>query len=395
MSTNTEQEQPKVESPPSVSTETENSPPPASSTTDDNSTAAASTTNEAPAVEERRSSSSWYNNLGIPSNLTNQLTNLSSSLIQVTSKVSAAANTLVQKTLPQRPTTPNENEQTEGANKNEEEQTSEENTGAAGTNKDLTSILNDLSSTVMKSAQQLKHAVEEKSIIGNFSKEHEKFLTERRTQQRREEAAVPPWVGYIEEEEMKKQILALSKEKRNFLRSAPPGANYHFDMTAIYPVALATLDVDENLKQMRFDLVPKQINEETFWRNYFYRVSLIKQSTQLSALAHENANTQSTDGSSKERKPSLTESQDKNQDANQEFVSEDYDTSAVSMDDIRREIEQLTVTKTNPNKTYPNKAGSPDLDESEWDKALADELENVSAEELEAQINQMLAGDTK
>jgi hypothetical protein len=81
------------------------------------------------------------------------------------------------------------------------------------------------------------------------------------------------------------------------------------------------------------------------------------------------------------------------------------------MDDIRREIEQLTVTKTNPNKTYPNKAGSPgktnsfisiykyssykDLDESEWDKALADELENVSAEELEAQINQMLAGDTK
>jgi hypothetical protein len=31
-----------------------------------------------------------------------------------------------------------------------------------------------------------------------------------------------------------------------------------------------------------------RINEETFWRNYFYRVSLIKQSTQLSALAHEN-----------------------------------------------------------------------------------------------------------
>ena len=28
-------------------------------------------------------------------------------------------------------------------------------------------------------------------------------------------------------------------------------------------------------------------------------------------------------------------------------------------------------------------------------KAIADELDNVSAEELEAQINQMLAGDTK
>lgn len=72
-------------------------------------------------------------------------------------------------------------------------------------------IFNDLSSTVIKGAQQLKHAVEEKSLLGNFTKEHEKFVTEKRTQQRREEAAVPPWVGYVEEEDMKRQILALSK----------------------------------------------------------------------------------------------------------------------------------------------------------------------------------------
>jgi hypothetical protein len=169
-------------------------------------------------------------------------------------------------------------------------------------------------------------------------------------------------------------------------------------MAAVYPVALATLDVDENLKQMRFDLVPKQIHEETFWRNYFYRVSLIKQSTQLSALTHENANTQSTDethASSKDRNRTSSDSHDKTNDMNQEFVSEDYDTSAVNMDDIRREIEQLTVTKKNPNTNNAKKAGSPDVDESEWDKALTDELDNVSAEELEAQINQMLAGDNK
>ena len=106
----------------------------------------------------------------------------------------------------------------------------------------------------------------------------------------------------------------------------------------------------------------------------------------------------------------MSESQDKTQDGNQEFVSEDFDTSAVSMDDIRREIEQLTVTKKGSNKPHSTKAGSPgrsnfvflkeififeDVDESEWDKALADELDNVSAEELEAQINQMLESDTK
>ena len=77
------------------------------------------------------------------------------------------------------------------------------------------------------------------------------------------------------------------------------------------------------------------------------------------------------------------------------------------MEDIRREIEQLSRTK-------PTEGGSgediatvslleetrvsffvSDFDESEWDKGLTDELDNVSAEELEAQINQMLKGDTK
>ncbi|CAF3662274.1 unnamed protein product [Rotaria sp. Silwood1] len=392
MSTNTEQEKSTVELPSTISIENENPSLISSTTTttDDNSTT------QVPIVEEQHSTSSWFDHFGLSSNLTNQLTNISSSIMQVTSKVGAVANTLVHKTLPQRPSSPIENQQSTDITTNieDDKQTSEESTGMAGINKDLTSIFNDLSSTVIKGAQQLKHVVEETSLIGDFTKEHEKFVIEKRTQQRREEAAVPPWVGYVEEEEMKKQILALSKEKRNFLRSPPPGANYHFDMTSLYPVALATLEVDENLKQMRFDLVPKQINEEMFWRNYFYRVSLIKQSAQLSALAHENANISSTDethGVSDMRNRTTSDSHDKTQDGNQEFVSEDYDASAVSMDDIRREIEQLTETKPNSNKTNPTKAGSPD--DNEWDKALADELENVSAEELEAQINQMLAGD--
>lgn len=35
-----------------------------------------------------------------------------------------------------------------------------------------------------------------------------------------------------------------------------------------------------------FDFFPSnRISEERFWRNYFYRVSLIKQSTQLTSLA--------------------------------------------------------------------------------------------------------------
>jgi hypothetical protein len=124
------------------------------------------------------SSSSWFSNFDV-------LSNISSSIFQATSKVS----NIIQKTIQQQ---------------SNEEQNSD-------TNKDLTSIFNDLSSTVFKSAQHLKEVLEEKSIIGSFTKEHDKFLTEKRTQQRHEEAAVPPWVGYKEEEEMKKQILALSQ----------------------------------------------------------------------------------------------------------------------------------------------------------------------------------------
>lgn len=33
------------------------------------------------------------------------------------------------------------------------------------------------------------------------------------------------------------------------------------------------------------DFFFKRVKEEVFWRNYFYRVSLIKQSAQLTALA--------------------------------------------------------------------------------------------------------------
>lgn len=38
---------------------------------------------------------------------------------------------------------------------------------------------------------------------------------------------------------------------------------------------------------LTFSLSFPSINEETFWRNYFYRVGLIRQSTELSTLERE------------------------------------------------------------------------------------------------------------
>lgn len=54
------------------------------------------------------------------------------------------------------------------------------------------------------------------TILGEFNKEQEKFMSEKKEKEGRQEANVPPWVGYNEEKAMKEQILALSTV------SAPP-----------------------------------------------------------------------------------------------------------------------------------------------------------------------------
>lgn len=79
--------------------------------------------------------------------------------------------------------------------------------------------------------------------------------------------------------------MALSANKRDFLHDPPTGMQFHFDFDQMYPVALDMIQKDEQLSQMRFALVPTLVKEEVFWRNYFYRVSLIKLSAQLMALA--------------------------------------------------------------------------------------------------------------
>ena len=48
----------------------------------------------------------------------------------------------------------------------------------------------------------------------------------------------------------------------------------------------------------RYELVPKSIKEDEFWRNYFYRVNLIKQSFDLKDL---EANSKPMNNSSKSK----------------------------------------------------------------------------------------------
>nr|XP_022292585.1 synapse-associated protein 1-like isoform X2 [Crassostrea virginica] len=264
--------------------------------------------------------------------------------------------------------------------------------------------------TVVEKAKQISKEVEEKTFLGDFSKEQEKFVTEKKEKSKQAEAAVPPWVGYNEEESMKAQILALSKDKRNFLRNPPAGVQFQFDFESMFPIAMATLQEDENLNKMRFDLVPKQIKEEAFWRNYFYRVSLIKQSTQLTSLAQETGSTgeKSSDGSrrsstgSQEKELSKRVSEgSKDEDFapsspnENEFVSDSFQADEISQEDLKKEMQMLGV---DDNKAETKTEKEEDTDGiPQWEKELQQELQdyemvddNVDDADIENEILQQL-----
>ncbi|XP_054458220.1 synapse-associated protein 1-like [Anoplopoma fimbria] len=245
-----------------------------------------------------------------------------------------------------------------------------------------------LSESVVETAQTLKKSVEEgkingiieKTILGEFQKEQKKFVQERKAKS--SGAAVPPWVGYNEEDAIQQQILALSADKRNFLRDPPAGVQFHFEFEQMYPVAMVMLEEDELLQKMRFHLVPKLVKEEAFWRNYFYRVSLIKQSAQLTALAAQQSAERRHEEKTSETlqlqdvvkqktspvvcsKPKSTEDEEEisTSPSASEFVSDAFDSCKINEDDLRKEMEQLVLDKRQQEET-------PD-----WERELQEELQ--------------------
>lgn len=129
-----------------------------------------------------------------------------------------------------------------------------------------------------------------------------------------------PWIGHQNEEKVKEEVLGLSsvsvaainrfpsialssinpitlfrfrnQDRRNFVRAPPAGVDFEFNYDLSYPTAVAIMTEDQQLEKMRFDLVPKIITEEQFWRNYFYRVSLICQASDLGTLGAQESETE-------------------------------------------------------------------------------------------------------
>jgi len=250
-------------------------------------------------------------------------------------------------------------------------------------------------STVTSFASKIIETVEE--TTRDFEREQETFIKQKASYEREDQPepeAVPPWVGLHEEEYLKEQILELSTEKRNFLMDPPPGTEFVFDLIVYLPVAKAIMAHDERLERLRYELVPKQTKEYNFWRNYFYRVSLIKQSSQLNVLSqHAEARTPKDEKEKEKDKTSGTSSpsmlnsappvKGQNQQDNHSGQTNDSDFISDSMphtsDDGwmkggKDEFDQLGEVEE----------GNHEPEEYDWEKELAKELNDFETKKQES-----------
>ena len=95
-----------------------------------------------------------------------------------------------------------------------------------------------------------------------------------------------PWEQVQDSEqshELQEQILAISQDDRNFTINPPSNTSFIFNMNEFYPIATRLLALDDALSKKRFELVPSKLNEETFFRNYAYRIHLITSQMGLSS----------------------------------------------------------------------------------------------------------------
>ncbi|XP_035222523.1 synapse-associated protein 1-like [Stegodyphus dumicola] len=258
-----------------------------------------------------------------------------------------------------------------------------------------------LKRTITQTAKHLKTTVEENSILGDFNKEQEAFVTSKNSES--VDDCMCPWEGMADEESVKQQILSLSSDRRNFLRNPPTGVMFDFKFEDMYPVAKRMLKEDPALEKMRFEIVPKLINEENFWRNYFYRVSLVKQSSRLSKMSHLKSSSGETlsgntdRDSSEESVKGVVETpvenmadSDHTDSPNHEFVSDAFQSSCVSEEDIKQGMKLLGVTEKKSK-------------DDDWEKEMQQELQEYEvvaegAEEdpdWENEIQEMLEDKAK
>ncbi|XP_053697233.1 synapse-associated protein of 47 kDa isoform X7 [Sabethes cyaneus] len=246
-----------------------------------------------------------------------------------------------------------------------------------------------LYSSFNKAGDKIKH-LKDNTILGEFNKEQEAFI---KNQQGSGEPGACPWTGHANEAKIKEEILSLSADRRNFVRAPPAGVEFEFDYDRLYPVALAIMNEDKELEKMRFELVPKIITEENFWRNYFYRVSLICQAGDLGTLGDNNefvrrgASEDTEESVTSQKRPTISaavgSSSEKSavvKDAT-EFVSDSFKTTKADLEEVQESIKKLGIDtlakQANESISHcRTEKGGESTVEEQWEKDLEAELQD-------------------
>ncbi|XP_062712105.1 synapse-associated protein of 47 kDa isoform X3 [Aedes albopictus] len=243
-----------------------------------------------------------------------------------------------------------------------------------------------LYSSFNKAGDKIKH-LKDNTLLGEFNKEQEAFI---KNQQGGSGPGACPWTGHANEAKIKEEILSLSADRRNFVRAPPAGVEFEFDYDVSYPIALAIMNEDKELEKMRFELVPKIITEENFWRNYFYRVSLICQAGDLGTLGDKNEfvrrgvseDTEEPPISRETVKEPIVSSTGENADKKvqpsvneTEFVSESFKASEEALEEVRADMKKLGID-TLVKQASEGIGNAAEKSEEQWEKDLEAELQD-------------------
>uniref|UniRef100_A0A336K1Y7 CSON011066 protein n=1 Tax=Culicoides sonorensis TaxID=179676 RepID=A0A336K1Y7_CULSO len=248
-----------------------------------------------------------------------------------------------------------------------------------------------LYSAVNKVGDKVKESVVHNPILDKFNKEQDAFI---KSQGGAGGSGQCPWVGHQAEDKIKEEIMALSADRRNFVRAPPAGVEFEFNYDQSYPTALAMMNEDKQLEQMRFELVPKIITEENFWRNYFYRVSLIVEAGDLGTLGSENEFTKRASSDEETKNENSSESHEKSKTSTEipkfkqrndknnkkpektkrisesEFVSDTLQTNQEDLEEVKEGMKKLGIDSLAKQALETNK------NEEQWEKDLEAELQD-------------------
>ncbi|XP_017794482.1 PREDICTED: synapse-associated protein of 47 kDa [Habropoda laboriosa] len=259
----------------------------------------------------------------------------------------------------------------------------------------LYSAVNKAGKTVAEAGAKIKKTVEENRLVAELNKEQEAFIANKHTEKGE---AVAPWVGAPNEDVLREECLSLSTDQRNFLRPPPEGVDFPWDFEAVQPMAEATLALDPNLENMRFQLVPKVLAACSI--NFVtpcIRVSVLRQSHELNAMAQaENNPTQTPSGNMEAAEVQVTTGQESSgtvttgsnsalaDSPGHEFVSDSMRVSDTDLEEVREGMKKLGM--------QPPK-------ENDWERELEAELKDcedqrwihmLDRDEWEKQIDELL-----